>query len=222
MARWKTSGVVRIGARSKADSVSARSPSRRVSSPMTRCAGTFPRFTSGPSRVTKYACSAVLGASKSRLSWVRPDEHVLDQPEPQRAVGLQIPDFPLSLASRVTINAPAARSSSMYRSTSSAEPLGAARVLVSDLGHHGEVTRELADVARLLRVGHQDRPVGHLDVPAGPGHAEPPVILKPALHHLLLKQRPAKVESDLVCGQHVDLRRMPLVTSAVPQPNLTS
>src|SRR5205809_152600 len=78
---------------SKAASVSARSPRRRVSSPITPGAGTFPRFTSGPSLVTKYACSVVEGASNSSLSWLSPEAST-SSTSPNRSApsGRQIPD----------------------------------------------------------------------------------------------------------------------------------
>ena len=82
---------------------------------MTPAAGTFPRFTSGPSLVTKYACSVVDGASNSRLSWPSPEAST-SSTSPNRSApsGRQIPDRPLSLAYSVTSDAPAARSSAMY------------------------------------------------------------------------------------------------------------
>ena len=49
-------------------------------------AGMFPRFTSGPSLVTKYACSGWRGLEQQAVLAHPGGEHVLDQPEPQRAV----------------------------------------------------------------------------------------------------------------------------------------
>ena len=79
---------------------------------MAECTGTLPRFTSGPSRVTKYACKVVVGAPKSRPSWLIPEASTSSiSPNRSAPSGRQMPDFPLSLASRVTRDAPAPRSS---------------------------------------------------------------------------------------------------------------
>jgi hypothetical protein len=55
------------------------------------------------------------GASKSRRSWLTPDASTSStSPNLSAPSGRQIPDRPLSLASRVTRDAPASRSSLMY------------------------------------------------------------------------------------------------------------
>src|ERR1700722_18392915 len=83
--------------------------------------------------------------------------------------------------------------------------LRAAGVLETDLGHDGEVARELADVAGLLGVGHVNRAVGHLDVRAGVVLAEPPEVLELPLQDELLEQRAAEVVADAVLVEHADL-----------------
>ena len=204
MARWKTSLVVRIGlspAYSKAVSVSARSPRRRVSSPRTPGAGMLPRLASGPEPGDEVGLQGGGRAPRTAgCSWRMPGrEHVLDQPGPQRAVraadagppalpGLQRDQRGAGLEVLADVVDPLARR----------QFGGAGRVLESDLGDHGEVVGELPYVARLLRVGQRDRPVRHLDVLAPVPSAEFPEIVEPVLQHELLEQRAAEVEPDAV------------------------
>src|SRR6266576_4254512 len=84
--------------------------------------------------------------------------------------------------------------------------LGADRVFEPHLGDDGDVIGELAYVAGLFRVRHRDRPVRYLDVPTGVLMAELPEIVEPALQHVLLEERAAEVESDVLGAQDLDLR----------------
>ncbi len=94
---------------------------------MTSAAATLPRFADGPSRLTKYTCRSFVGASNSSRSASTPLPSTSSTTSPRGVpAAVHRPLRPLSLASVVTMAAPAARSSAMA-STHSRDSMSAAR-----------------------------------------------------------------------------------------------
>ena len=197
-------------------SVSARSPSRSVSSAMTSSGGMFPRLTSGPKCRTNQACEAL----RRRLpDQVVEADRVLDlvhEARPQlagravdaggaclAALGDHLPRTGVELLAHP-----------LHPQVRRDVDLG---VLRADLGEDDEVAREVGDELELLLARDVERPVRDLDVREA-------VVLEPALEvvHLVLavdglEERPAAddrgreraVERDLLLEVVGDVARAP-------------
>ena len=143
--------------------VSARSPSRSVSSGITSSGGMLPRLTSGPNCFTNHAWAPLVGASKIRSRDVHlvrdlvheAGAHLARRPEDARGAALatlgdHLPGAGLELG--LDPLDPLVRRE---------DRLG---VLRADLGEHGEVAREVLDQLELPLAGDVDHAVGDLDV----------------------------------------------------------
>src|SRR5580693_1874586 len=116
MARWKTSWVVRMGVRllESGQRIGAE-PEPQGFQPDDAGRRDVPQVHVRPQPGDEVRLQrGGRGLEQQAVLAEAGREHVLDQPNRSAPSGRQIPDRPLSLASSVTSDAPAARSSAMY------------------------------------------------------------------------------------------------------------